>query len=86
MKRLLKWTIRVACIFVGLLVVLLIVAFFVVNSASFQKKLLQRTTDILEDKLQTSVQIDSVSINLLTLDAELYRLCVEDRQQRKMFQ
>ena len=86
MKRLLKWTIRVVCIFVGLLVVLLIVAFFVVNSASFQKKLLQRTTDILEDKLQTSVQIDSVSINLLTLDAELYRLCVEDRQQRKMFQ
>ena len=70
----LKWTIRVVCIFVGLLVVLLIVAFFVVNSASFQKKLLQRTTDILEDKLQTSVQIDSVSINLLTLDAELYRL------------
>ena len=86
MKRLLKWTIRVACIFVGLAVVLLIVAFFIVNSASFQKKLLQRTTDILEDKLQTSVQIDSVSIDLLTLDAELYRLCVEDRQQRKMLQ
>ena len=86
MKKLLKWTIRIACILVGLTVILLVVAFFVINSASFQKKLLQRTTDILQDKLQTNIQIDSVSIDLLTLDAELYRLCVEDRQQRKMFQ
>ena len=86
MKKLLKWTIRIACILVGLTVSLLIAAFFVVNSASFQKRLLQRTTDILEDKLQTAVQIDSVSIDLLTLDAQLYRLCVEDRRQRKMFQ
>jgi hypothetical protein len=84
MKKLLKWTIRIACILVGLAVSLLVVAFFVVNSASFQKKLLQRTTDILEDKLQTNIQIDSVSIDLLTLDAQLYALCVEDQQQRKM--
>ena len=86
MGKLLKWTIRIVCILAGLVLSLLVVAFFVVNSTSFQQKLLQRTTDILEDKLQTTVQIDSVSIDLLTLDAQLYRLCVEDRQQRKMLQ
>lgn len=48
--------------------------------------MLQQATDLLEDKLQTHIQIDSVSIDLLTLDAELYRLSIEDRQQRKMFQ
>jgi hypothetical protein len=84
--RLLKWTLRIACALVGLTVVLLVAAFFVVNTPSFQQKLLQRTTDLLEDKLQTNIRIDSVSIDLLTLDAELYRLCIEDRQQRKMFQ
>ena len=84
--KLLKWTIRIACALVGLTAILLVVAFFVVNSASFQKKMLQQATDLLEDKLQTNIQIDSVSIDLLTLDAELYRLCIEDRQQRKMFQ
>ena len=86
MKKVLKWTMRIACILVGLVFSLLVVAFFVVNSAAFQEKLLRQTTDILKDKLQTDVQIDSVSIDLLTLDAKLYRLCVEDRQQRKMFQ
>ena len=86
MKKLLKWTIRIACALVGLVVILLVAGFFLVNTPSIQKKLLQRTTDALEDKLQTTVQIDSVSIDLLTLDAKLYRLCVEDRQQRKMFQ
>ena len=84
--KLLKWTIRIACALVGLTAILLVVAFFVVNSASFQKKMLQQATDLLEDKLQTHIQIDSVSIDLLTLDAELYRLSIEDRQQRKMFQ
>ena len=84
--KLLKWTIRIACALVGLTAILLVVAFFVVNSASFQKKMLQKATDLLEDKLQTHIQIDSVSIDLLTLDAELYRLSIEDRQQRKMFQ
>ena len=84
--KLLKWTIRIACVLVGLIVLLLVAGFFVVNSTSFQQKLLQRTTSLLEDKLQTNIQIDSVSIDLWTLDAELYRLCVEDRQQRKMLQ
>ena len=84
--KLLKWTLRIACVLVALTAILLVVAFFVVNTPSFQQKLLQRTTDLLEDKLQTNIQIDSVSIDLLTLDAELYRLCIEDRQQRKMFQ
>ena len=84
--KLLKWTLRIVCVLVGLIVLLLVAGFFVVNSTSFQQKLLQRTTSLLEDKLQTNIQIDSVSIDLWTLDAELYRLCVEDRQQRKMLQ
>ena len=84
--RLLKWTLRIACALVGLTAILLVAAFFIVNTPSVQKKLLQKATTLLEDKLQTNIRIDSVSIDLLTLDAELYHLCIEDRQQRKMFQ
>lgn len=69
---------------VVLLALLLAGGFLLVNSASFQNKLLQKATTLLAEKLETKVGIDSVSIDLLTLDARLYGLEVEDRQQRKM--
>ena len=58
--------------------------FAMLNTSWLQNKLLEETTALLTEKLETKVKIDSVSIDLLTLDAKLYRLDIEDRQQRKM--
>ena len=84
MSKLVKWLIRTACGLVGIVVVLLIAGFCVLNTSWLQEKLLRQATTLLQEKLGTNVQIDSVSIDLLTLDAKLYGLSVDDRQQRKM--
>ena len=61
-------------------------AVFVLNTDAFQNKLLKRATQMLSDKLQTRVEIDSISIGLFSQDVNLYGLDVEDLQHRKMFQ
>lgn len=76
--------IKIVCGLLLLVVLLLGGGFLLVNNNSFQNKLLQKATTMLTEKLQTKVTIDSASIDLLTLDAKLYGLEVEDRQQRKM--
>lgn len=86
MKKVLKWIVRIIVVLVVVVVLLLAGGFILINTPSFQNKLLKRATTMLADKLQTKVKIDSVSINLLTLNAELYRLELEDRQQRKMLE
>ena len=82
--KVLGWVVKIVIGMVVLLLVLLGVGFGLVNSSSFQNKMLQKATTMLAEKLQTRVEIDSVSVDLLTLDAKLYGLDVEDRQQRKM--
>jgi len=84
MKSVFKWFLRALCAIVGLVVLLLVVGFFVINSNSFQNSMLKHVDAMLEEKLQTRVDIDSVSIELLTLDAELFGLHIEDRQKRPM--
>ena len=65
---------------------LVVGAVFVLNTDAFQNKLLKRATQMLSDKLQTRVEIDSISIGLFSQDVNLYGLDVEDLQHRKMFQ
>lgn len=84
MKSVFKWILRALGVLPGLIVLLLVVAFFVVNSNSFQQRMLDRAVTLLEEKLQTRVAIDSVNVDLWTLDAALFGLCIEDRQQRPM--
>ena len=84
MKSVFKWFLRAVIALIVLVILLLVVGFFVVNSNSFQNKMLQRADAMLEEKLQTRVDIDSISFNLLTLNAELYGLYIEDRQHRPM--
>jgi len=86
MGKMLKWVIRIALALFGFIVLLMVVGFIMLNTSSLQKKLLTETIELLEDKLQTDVEVDSVSFNLLTLDAKLYGLRVDDLQHRKMLQ
>ena len=82
-----RFVIRGLKILGGLLVaviVLLLAATLVFNSSSFQKKMLDHATELLEEKLQTKVSIDSININFLKFNVGLYGLDVEDREHRQM--
>ena len=67
-------------------VILLIAVIVTVSNSSFQKKLLSRAVEELQLKLGTHVGIDSVSINVFTLDVSLYGIEIEDLEKRKMLQ
>ena len=56
------------------------------NTDAFQNKLLKYATQMLSEKLQTHVEIDSISVGLFSQDVNLYGLDVEDLQHRKMLQ
>lgn len=66
--------------------VLMCGAVFLLNTDTFQNKLIRHATQLLSEKLQTRVEIDSVSIGLFSQRVNLYGLDVEDLQHRKMFQ
>lgn len=65
-------------------VLLLVVAAVLLNTHAVQNKLLGIAKEKLEEKLQTRVKIDDVSINVLNQDINLKGLEVEDLQHRKM--
>ena len=71
---------------VALFIVLLVAAWFALNTSSVQQKLLGYAKGLLMEKLQTQVEIDSIHVNLTSLDVSLMGLDLEDRQQRKMLQ
>lgn len=82
-----KTIIRILKIVAGVcltLVVLVTGTVLVLNTATFQNKLMKYSTEMLSEKLQTKVSIDSVSIGLFSQDIRLYGLDVEDLQHRKM--
>ena len=71
---------------VGILVVVLIAAAVLLNTHAVQNKLLGYATEQLQEKLQTKVKIDDVSVNVLTQDINLKGLEVEDLQHQKMLE
>lgn len=68
----------------AVLAVLVVALVFLLNTTSFQNKIKDYALESLSEQLQTKVSIDSVSVSLSNV--YLYRLEIEDRQQRKMFQ
>jgi len=54
------------------------------NNKSLQKKLLDDVVEELRKKLDTKVEIDSISVNMFNLDINLYGIKIDDRQQREM--
>lgn len=72
-------------VFVVLLLLLAGLA-FVVNSPVIQKKVLHKATEMLSEKLGTKATIDSVYIDVLRQDVELYGVGIDDKQQRKLFE
>lgn len=79
-SRLLKIALGVAVVFV----LLVVGAVSLLNTSSLQNKFLTYATEMLEEKLQTKVEIDSIRIGFFSDDIRLYNLRVQDLQKRPM--
>ena len=64
MKKGVKWLVGIVVGLVLVVVLLLGGGFLLINTTSFQNKLLQKATTMLAEKLQTKVAIDSISIDV----------------------
>lgn len=86
MKRTLIIVLKVAGGIIGFLLVAILVIVWSLNTPSVQNKILKYATDLLAEKLETKVVIDSIHIGFFKDDIKLYGLEVEDREHRKMLQ
>ena len=86
MKKALRWIIGSLCTLVVLAVAVLVTAFNVFHTEWFQDEMKERVVQMLTDKLETKIGLDHIGIDLMTFDAQIQGLTVEDRQQRKMLQ
>ncbi len=84
MNKKVKIALKVVGGIVGTVVLLLVAAAVLLNTHAVQNKLLGYAKEQLQEKLQTKVKIDDVSVNVLTQDINLKGLEVEDLQHEKM--
>lgn len=75
---------KIVAIIVVVFVALVVGAVGLLNTSSVQDKFLSYATDMLQEKLQTKVSIDSIRIGFFSDDVRLYNLQVEDLQHRPM--
>jgi autotransporter translocation and assembly factor TamB len=75
---------KIVAIIVVVFVILVVGAVGLLNTSSVQDKFLSYATDMLQEKLQTKVSIDSIRIGFFSDDVRLYNLQVEDLQHRPM--
>ena len=86
MKRFIVLGLKILAGLLVTVIILLLAATLVLNSSSFQQKMLSHATELLEEKLQTKVSIDSINVNFLKFNVGLYGMDVEDREHRQMLQ
>lgn len=89
MNSLLKIVLRIAklvAILAVVFVVLVVAAIGVLNTSSVQNRLLAYATEMLQEELQTKVEIDSIRIGFFSDDIRIYHLLLEDQQQRPMLE
>jgi hypothetical protein len=85
-NRKISLTLKILGGIVGGIVLLLLVATVLLNTHAVQNKLVGMATQRLEEKLQTHVKLDDLSVNVFTQEVNLKGLEVEDQQQRKMLE
>ena len=82
LRRLLK----IIFIIILVLVVLMVAATFTLNSSYVQNRLMKYAVSALSEKLQTKVDIDSVSVDVASHNVRLHGLDIQDLQQRELLQ
>ncbi|MDO4994837.1 MAG: MAP7 domain-containing protein [Bacteroidales bacterium] len=83
-KKWLKRTGIVMGCLVAFVIVVMVVLAVILSRPSVQNRVLHYAVSALSEKLQTHVQADSVSIDVVGQKVSLYGLDVEDQQQRPM--
>lgn len=83
-KKIVKRCVRVSCWTLGVLVLLLVVSFALLNTHAVQNWLKDMAVEMLSKKLQTSVTVDDVSVKFFSHDVKLHGLHIKDQQNRKM--
>ena len=86
MKKILLLSLKIVGGLLATVVVLLLVLGVLLNTNSFQNKLLRYSTQMLSEKLNTEVKIDSVSIGFFSNDVRLKGVSIDDLEHRKMLQ
>ena len=84
MNKTIKKLLKIVGGILAAVVILLGAALVVLNNKSFQQKVLEMAVEELQKKLETRVEIDSISINMFNLDVNLYGIMIEDREKREM--
>lgn len=84
MNKTIKRILKICGGIVAVVIILLVAAIVTINNKSFQKKILDIAVEELRLKLETHVDIDSISINTFTQDISLYGIEIEDREKRQM--
>ena len=86
MKKKIVRILAVLGILIVVFILMVIIAVALLNTHSIQNKLLGHATQLLSEKLQTRVAIDSIHIGFFEDNINLYGMEIEDLQQRKMLQ
>lgn len=81
-----KKFLRVMAWVAGSVILLLVAAFALLNTDAVQNRLMAFAVEALSNKLQTRVEVKSVSISFFSQDVKLHGLLIEDRSHRKMLQ
>ena len=84
MNKTIKKLLKIVGGILAVVVILLGAALVVLNNKSFQQKVLEMAVEELQKKLETRVEIDSISINMFNLDVNLYGIMIEDHEKREM--
>ena len=84
MNKIIKKILKIVGGTLAVVVALLGAALIALNNKSLQKKVLDDIVQELRLKLDTKVEIDSISVNMFNLDLNLYGIKIDDRQQREM--
>ena len=86
MKRFLILTMKILAGLLAAIVALLAIAFGAFHTDVVQERLVQKSTELLSDYLQTSVRIEKATVSFIDQGVRLYGVEIDDQQQRKMFQ
>ena len=86
MRRFLILTMKILAGLLAAIVALLAIAFGAFHTDAVQERLVQKSTELLSDYLQTSVRIEKATVSFIDQGVRLYGVEIDDQQQRKMFQ
>ena len=85
-KKIILNTLKIAIGLVVFFVLAVVTSVWLINKPSTQDKVLKYATEMLAEKLNTKVEIDSIRIGFFREDIQLYGLRVDDQQQRRMLE